>query len=352
MEAPSREQTAGAGHPGIIRPRAVKAAQAPFVVSAQFRADCEEAGFSQTAAAHAEDQAAEWHRRWVLQHENGHTMPLDEDAWAAAMQDLRLGAKNPSLSSGDGSRSCSIMSSSPQALAPFSGGTAILRPIAVRPPKPVPMRSEMSPPHILSSGSESPSSPLTVPSAAYGPVTLDDMSFDCFAHSNAVPTVIHQHPRAVPAVEIAKDDLLHALAISGGDVDTKAFADALIPLVRHYAETGWNACDPEGIYSNYVDTRRLEGMWLTLTKASYFGNLGETPAGDPMYTLGRMSFDMFLPTQLVCSLQGNFNSVEVVSPEERAALMDTCPKSLRDDISNGHSVVRKYEYVISPPARE
>ena len=126
-------------------------------------------------------------------------------------------------------------------------------------------------------------------------------------------------------------------------MDTKAFADALIPLVHHYAETGWDACDPEGIYSNYADTRRLEGMWLTLTKASYFGILGETPAGDPMYTLGRMSFDMFLPTQLVCSLQGNFNSVGAVSSEERAALMDTCPKSLRDEISNGKSNVRKYE---------
>jgi hypothetical protein len=107
-----------------------------------------------------------------------------------------------------------------------------------------------------------------------------------------------------------------------------------------------NSCQPgsDGIYSNYDGARRLEGMWLTLSKASYFGQLGTTPdGGDPMYTLGRMSFDMFRPTQLICSLQGNFNPVRVVDSEERARLMEQCPTSLREEIANGTSVLRKYE---------
>ena len=95
--------------------------------------------------------------------------------------------QNPSLSEGSGS-----ISPSPQGLDPFLE-EPYLRPIALRPQRPAPMRSAVSPPHILASGSESPSSPLTVPSTAYGPVTLDDMAFDCFTHSNVVPTVIHQH---------------------------------------------------------------------------------------------------------------------------------------------------------------
>jgi hypothetical protein len=145
-------------------------------------------------------------------------------------------------------------------------------------------------------------------------------------------------------LDLAKDDLLHALAISGGDVDTSAFQQALAPLARHHAETGWDACGSDGIYSNYDGARRLEGMWLTLSKASYFGQLGTTPdGGDPMYTLGRMSFDMFRPTQLICSLQGNFNPVRVVDSEERARLMEQCPTSLREEIANGTSVLRKYE---------
>jgi hypothetical protein len=84
-------------------------------------------------------------------------------------------------------------------------------------------------------------------------------------------------------------------------------------------------------------------MWLTLSKPTYFGNLGETSAGDPMYTLGRMAFDMFVPTQLVCSLQGNFNPVHVVPPEERACLTEKCPKSLAEEIGNGGTVLREYK---------
>lgn len=144
-------------------------------------------------------------------------------------------------------------------------------------------------------------------------------------------------------MEVTKEGLLHALSISGGDVSTPEFEAALLPLVQRYQELGWDARDPDGIYSHYANTRRVEGMWLTLSKPTYFSNLGETANGDPMYTLGRMAFDMFLPTQLVCSLQGNFNPVEVVPPEERAALMEQCPKALREEISNGSSILRKYE---------
>lgn len=136
---------------------------------------------------------------------------------------------------------------------------------------------------------------------------------------------------------------MHALAIHGGDVDTAMFEDTLLPLMDHYEATGWDARDPEAIYTNYQHTRKVEGMWLTLSKPTYFGNLGENPNGDPMYTLGRMAFDMFLPTQLVCSLQGNFNPVRVVPPDERALLLEKCPKSLQEELDVGGSVLRTYK---------
>jgi hypothetical protein len=238
------------------------------------------------------------------------------------------------------------------------------------------------PPQYLTSERQYPSSPLTVPSSndedttlgaggdggiVHAPMALEDMSFHMFANSleeerldddkegfaffpgsSKIPIYIDSSSSSpehyCSELDLAKDDLLHALAISGGDVDTPAFQQALAPLARHYAETGWDACDSDGIYSNYDGARQLEGMWLTLSKASYFGQLGTTAdGGDPMYTLGRMSFDMFRPTQLICSLQGNFNPVRVVDSEERARLMEQCPTSLREEIANGTSVLRKYE---------
>eukprot|EP00957_Ditylum_brightwellii_P151237 11515644-Ditylum_brightwellii.AAC.1 len=39
-----------------------------------------------------------------------------------------------------------------------------------------------------------------------------------------------------------------------------------------------------------------------------------------MYTLGRMSFDIFYPTNLLCSIQGMFNSVNFVSPADNGVV--------------------------------
>ncbi|KAI2512971.1 hypothetical protein MHU86_1517 [Fragilaria crotonensis] len=201
----------------IIRPRAVKAtatfaATVTFAERGKFDNECREAGFTESATDHAVSQAAEWHRRWVQQEEEGHTMPLDDDQWVVAIDAMRRAAQNPSLSDG----SCS--SCSPQIRVPQ--GLAIIRPIAMRPGN-VELSYGTTPPSVFASQLDSPSSPLTLPSDDYSPVALDldDMPFECFAGS--IPTVIR--PKQVPALEQAKDVLLHALAVSGGDVETKEF---------------------------------------------------------------------------------------------------------------------------------
>jgi hypothetical protein len=315
----------------IIRPRAVKAVHHPMMTE-KFQQECREIGIPSSAAAHAIQQSAEWNRRWVSQEEEGHTMPHDVDQWEA----MRMGAKNPSLCESD-TEAETVASVTPE-LPMLSGPTPmpiLRRPLALRPSDPAPQfYAEMS----------SPQSPLTLPPESESSAAFDDISFESLVMPicYSIPSVIHP-PAPRPCIEAQKETLLHALAISGGDVETKAFEEALLPLIHHYEETGWDARDPEGIYSNYANTRRVEGMWLTLSKPTYFGNLGQTADGDPLYTLGRMAFDMFLPTQLVCSLQGNFNPVDIVSPEERAELLERCPKSLIDEIRNGSSVLRKYK---------
>lgn len=320
----------------VIRPMAIKVTQQhPGMFKDEFDKKCEAIGASKLSAQNAMIQSTEWHRRWRLQEEHGHTMPHDTSLWQNEIDDFRSGAKNPSLSS-DESPPPSV-EGSPN--APSMGGIPLIRPIALRPIGATASSSVDSPCRV-----ELPSvvkhSPLTLPPEGHGPLMFDDLSFN-----SSIPSVII--PVASPVVENAKEKLLHALAVTGGDVDSKIFEEALLPLEHYYAEMGWDARDPNGIYSQHDHTRRVEGMWLTLSKPTYFGNLGETSNGDPMYTLGRMAFDMFLPTQLICSLQGNFNPVHIVPPDERAELIKKCPKSLVDEITSGNAVLREYKYVLS-----
>lgn len=136
----------------------------------------------------------------------------------------------------------------------------------------------------------------------------------------------------------ARDSLLQTLAVTQGDVDSPQFQAALKPLLQAFARQG---CDTRG-NSMELTNHSIQGQWLTLSKPSYFANLGENENGDPLYTMGRMSFDMFSPTHLVCSLQGNFNPVEVVSDDERQAILQTVPKSLREEVESGSTILRTY----------
>jgi len=70
----------------------------------------------------------------------------------------------------------------------------------------------------------------------------------------------------------------------------------------------------ESIYKTKQIDARFEkrfhdATWLAHINAGLQESLGTNCNGDHKYTLGRMSFDMFCPTQLVCSVQWTFNTV-------------------------------------------
>lgn len=140
-------------------------------------------------------------------------------------------------------------------------------------------------------------------------------------------------------VQSMRDAVLHSLAVTQGDVDSEKFKIALDPLLKYFAQEEMDST------LHYTGDSSVDGMWLQLSKPNYFGSLGENDNGDPMYTLGRMSFDMFSPTNLVCSLQGSFNPVEIVNEEERKAMLETVPKSLREEVESGKTVLRTYHVV-------
>ena len=55
-----------------------------------------------------------------------------------------------------------------------------------------------------------------------------------------------------------------------------------------------------------------------------------------------MSFDMFQPTSLVCSIQGTFNTVEPVNMSNIESLTHV-PRALKDELQRGESALRSYK---------
>jgi hypothetical protein len=323
----------------IIKPIAIKATTIHPRMVKEFEKECDQIlppAVIQTAV----EASQEWHRRWTLQEEEGHTMPHD-DSWRIE------GAKNPSLSNSEnepveeeeeeGAIDWAAVMRSP-VLRPVTRCAVIPSPLLLPAATPeeeceqedasmIPISRTSSRASLYGASSRA-SSPLTLTSgrsSVQSGLTGDDESMLHF------PATMESYKEAV----------FYALAISGGDATTDAVQKALEPLVKHYDELGWDA----RLQHHSSSERVLEGMWLSLSKASFFGSLGENAEGDPMYTLGRMAFDMFLPTQLVCSLQGNFNPVHIVPPEMRPCTEQEIPKNLLEEVEMGTHVLRTYNIV-------
>jgi len=156
-------------------------------------------------------------------------------------------------------------------------------------------------------------------------------------------------------VNQAKKELLRELGRSHGDTTTPKFQAALEDLVVLYKEatppTSSRFFDArerphKPTSKNYDPTKpQMEGMWITLSKPQWSGCLGmkeDETERNFLYTLGRMSFDMFRPTELVCSIQGTFNPVHVVRSKD----IPTVPSKLKDEIRDEKkAVVRTYDIV-------
>jgi len=107
--------------------------------------------------------------------------------------------------------------------------------------------------------------------------------------------------------------------------------DELEELASTYS-LSYMPCPPTP--SSATSTSQLEGQWFTLTKPTYLDCLGFNDDGNPMYTLGRMSFEMFRPGNLVLSIEAVFNPMEQVM----AAIDDSkddqfaVPKTLQEEV--------------------
>ncbi len=55
-----------------------------------------------------------------------------------------------------------------------------------------------------------------------------------------------------------------------------------------------------------------------------------------------MSFDMFAPTDLVCSIQCVFNTIERVDVSDISKVL-SIPRDLRAEVHSGKSILRTYK---------
>ena len=133
-------------------------------------------------------------------------------------------------------------------------------------------------------------------------------------------------------VEGVRDEVLDLLKRNGGDVDHPTVRTGLTILESFYLSSD---LDARRVDSNSFPFE-LDGTWLTLSKPTYSECRGRNKSKDPIYTLGRMSFDMFRPTNLLCSIQGIFNTVQVLETD-KGELPFSIPKKIKKEL--GKSLV-------------
>jgi hypothetical protein len=245
----------------------------------------------------------------------------------------------------------------PEQTQPLPSHPAV-RPVVVRPLVIRSSRTDLIPAHEYKHGcvpeditafrNEESVSPIScfseLHSDQHDPMTIVNRQEECVhfvedEEESDYPEASKPMPTLLENITSARDSVLHALAVTRGDVDSDKFKKTLDPLLKYFSSS------EEKPRSPITTDLSVDGMWLQLSKPTYFGCLGENDRGDPLYTLGRMAFDMYSPTNLICSLQGNFNPVEILDEEQRKHMLEFVPKALREEVESGKTVLRTYHII-------
>ena len=111
-----------------------------------------------------------------------------------------------------------------------------------------------------------------------------------------------QHRDRPIDIERIKAEIIGRLLRNGGNTDDKYVASRVAALESCFARN-------EQQHKADGTDDGLDGIWITLSKPLYQDCQGRNEAGDFLYSLDRMSFGMFQPANLLCSIQGVFNTV-------------------------------------------
>lgn len=119
-------------------------------------------------------------------------------------------------------------------------------------------------------------------------------------------------------IDEAKKDLLSRL---GDGTSSKSFSKCLRRLE--------DAARRRKISRDQDD---IEGTWIMVSPPDYPSCLGTNVKGDKLYTLERMSFGMYEPPDLLCSIQQQFNTITSV---KRKADIPLYASSLKKEVDGG-----------------
>ncbi|GKY90791.1 hypothetical protein MPSEU_000051900 [Mayamaea pseudoterrestris] len=140
-----------------------------------------------------------------------------------------------------------------------------------------------------------------------------------------------------------KSDFVRELAMTGGDVQSPRFMELLGQMRHLYDPTSFDA----RVRAHSDNEKKLEGMWLTLSKPNYPGNLGRyNGSGGYLYSFGHMAMNM-VPSDLICCIDGTFNPVHYVHTKDRLSLMDSggVPDKLKALVSAKKCILRSSDIV-------
>ena len=149
---------------------------------------------------------------------------------------------------------------------------------------------------------------------------------------STIPRMSHHQIHAI------KMKLYKSLKDAGGSTADPEFLRWFEVLQTYYKSKSWDGRRSHKDSAPFF----LEGQWLTLSKPTYNECQGLTPKGEYLYSLGRLAFDMFKPTGLVCSLQAVFNSVRPMNPRKPSRPLHV-PRKLMKEINSGQVHLRTYE---------
>lgn len=194
-----------------------------------------------------------------------------------------------------------------------------------------------------------------VTSQEYHPSATDDQTQVSCGHTNENQQDKVSQPAGVSAVEAdTEEHVVDLFAVQDipnlSSVSLKQIEGIRDELILKLRENGGNVDDPivktglsilESYYlTSDIDARRVDtddfpydsdGTWLTLSRPTYSESRGKNRRGESMYSLGRMSFDMFRPSNLQCSIQGIFNTVQLLDPA-KGELPFSMPRQIRKEL--------------------
>jgi PAS domain S-box-containing protein len=132
-------------------------------------------------------------------------------------------------------------------------------------------------------------------------------------------------PRALVILTI-RSEIVDSMTRNDGDVSDPGFLSALELLAKLYRERSLSQQQQQ-------NDDIMHGQWREISRPTYQhgGMIGTNDRGEKVYTLGKMSFNMFKPGNLRVTVQSTINSIQPKADDK--ALPAAVPWSLRRELA-------------------